>query len=148
MIALFAALGGGYALAFSGSGSLQKAAVDHSLGTDFENVRTLTGFGELQARCAKTAIEIRFNNTSGSLINFRGEQDNDDAVFQGGTNAGDESDPLVLGGSADPNTTRMHVWKTNVGNKDQLDITISHVVPQGDCLDGQVIRIMVLNTRQ
>lgn len=70
-IALFVALGGGYAAAFSGSGTLQKANVT-GLSNDeneYTTVRTLTGIGTIIARCPNTGLtEITFTNTSGKVL--------------------------------------------------------------------------------
>jgi hypothetical protein len=72
VIALFVALGGGYAMAFKGSGTLQKANIsgvpsDGSRRT----VRTMTGIGVIEAACASGVagnpdkrIVILFRNTT------------------------------------------------------------------------------------
>jgi hypothetical protein len=69
-IALFAALGGGYAAAFSGSGSLQK---ENEIGIDtanYETIRSLTGIGSLQAKCSGTQTTLRFHK-AGSVEDLR-----------------------------------------------------------------------------
>jgi hypothetical protein len=81
LIALFAALGGGYALAFSGSGTLQKGALDVDTSANFQTVRTLTGIGSIDARCQDDPddnMEIRFRNTSGEglfIATYQQEED-------------------------------------------------------------------------
>jgi hypothetical protein len=66
VIALCVAVGGGYALAFSGSGSLERAKENGIDDAAFENVATLTGIGKLQASCEGNGspILLRFKNTS------------------------------------------------------------------------------------
>lgn len=67
-IALFVALGGGYATAFSGSGTLQKGNVT-GLTNSYTTVRTLTGIGSIQARCPSDGNGIlRFHNASGKSL--------------------------------------------------------------------------------
>jgi hypothetical protein len=70
LLALFAALGGGYAVAFSGSGTLQKGAqVDIQTGS-FEPIRTLTGIGSIEATCTGADVAIRFHNASGEDVDL------------------------------------------------------------------------------
>jgi hypothetical protein len=61
-IALFAALGGGYAAAFSGGGSLAKARVT-GLGADYEKIMDLPGIGPLKAKCeGDVEVTVRIKN--------------------------------------------------------------------------------------
>jgi hypothetical protein len=73
-VALFLALGGGYALAVSGDGKLQKGKVN-GIGTAFEDVRTLTGIGSIQAQCVTGApdpsLSVRLHNTTANAIRYR-----------------------------------------------------------------------------
>jgi hypothetical protein len=85
-IALFAALGGGYASAFSGSGTLQKGALKPiPTSSSFTQVRSLTGIGSIDARCDTGSAIIRFKNTSGETINVF-EEEVDDENLSGGDN--------------------------------------------------------------
>lgn len=68
LLALFVAIGGGYAMAFAGSGTLQKGAKQgFEENGDFEQVRSLTGIGAIDASCSGpgTAITVKFRNTTG-----------------------------------------------------------------------------------
>jgi hypothetical protein len=145
LIALFAALGGGYAVAFSGSGTLQKAAVE-GLDANFEDARTLNGFGTLQARC-DSGVAYRLDNTTSKEIAIRefnevtGEEDND--FVEGGTQS-DEFESDSLNGSQ-----RFHLSKTETGNKAQVDIAVSNNGPYAivPCSETQV-RVLALNTQE
>jgi hypothetical protein len=157
-IALFAALGGGYAVAFSGTGSLQKAAVD-GLPESFVDVRSLTGFGALQARCdvAQNQTEIRFHNSSSSVVEMRGEIVPGDASSGRSYTVapGEESSALELsGGEAGVAEARFHLYRSfETTSKAQVDLTIAAQRPgvgvgdPVDC-DNSAVRILALNTQQ
>jgi hypothetical protein len=80
-MALFAALGGGYATAFSGSGTLQKANAIPTVDT-FTDLRTLNGFGTLQHECVTGdggRVDLRFVNTSShNMLVFSHSEEEDD----------------------------------------------------------------------
>jgi hypothetical protein len=69
-LALFFALGSGYAIAFSGSGTLQKGAQVGIQQGSYESIRTLTGIGSIQATCTAADVAIRFHNSSGEGLNL------------------------------------------------------------------------------
>ena len=86
-IALFAALGGGYATAFSGSGTLQKAGevgIDPSAGgTTVDEVRTLNGIGAIGASCNTNSggrLTIVMRNSSGVMLSLLGTNQNGNPV--------------------------------------------------------------------
>jgi len=151
-IALFAALGSGYATAFSGSGSLQKAALD-GVSLSFQDARSVKGFGMLQARCETTEdeIEYRFRNTTSSRgyaiyasVNYGTEN------FVDAINPGENSATFESGGSSE--TVRFYLYSTDSGDKAQADITAKNAGPTGNqCTSptvGALVRILVLNTQQ
>ena len=80
LIALFAALGGGYAIAFSGVGSLAKARVT-GLGPDYQKILDLPGIGPLKAKCegdGDAEVTVRIKN----------QTDGDDALLTNQEHAG------------------------------------------------------------
>ena len=146
-IAVFIALGGGYATAFTGSGSLQKAALD-PVSTSFEDARSIKGFGMLEARCdgAETEVEYRFDNTGSNAFIIEATQDgtyqNHDSI-----GPGEQSDPYETGGSGA--TVKFYLWRNQDGAKAQADVTAHHTGPFLACAsDGAKARILVLNTQQ
>jgi hypothetical protein len=70
-IAVFMAMGGGYAVAFSGSGSLQKGAL-LNIPNGAVTVRSLTGIGAIQASCSGGSPSVAFKNTSGEDLRAQG----------------------------------------------------------------------------
>jgi hypothetical protein len=154
-IALFAALGGGYAAAFSGSGTLQKAAVA-DVGTNFEDVRTLTGFGVLRARCDPTQneAEYQFENTrdepSQTIIVKQVRDFDGQAQFNSvpsGTMA-----TLALGSGENRGTMRMHLFRENFFNdppgKAQVDLVASNEGFADNCATETSIWVLALNTQE
>jgi hypothetical protein len=146
MIALFAALGGGYATAFSGSGTLQKAAVDN-LSTTFTDVRSLTGFGALQAQCdpGEDDFDIRLDNSSDAATVFlRGSRASGTFVAASAA-PGNPSDSFDLGDDA----VWVHISKlTRAGNKAQVNVMITAADTETDCTGNEHLRIIALNTQE
>ena len=66
-ILAFLVLGGGYASAFSGSGTVQKGAL-LNIPNGAVTVRSLTGIGAIQASCSGTSSSVAFQNTSGEQL--------------------------------------------------------------------------------
>jgi hypothetical protein len=148
MIALFAALGGGYATAFSGSGTLQKANEIGISTTGYETIRTLTEVGSIQAHCDNTTgdISVRFHLTGFSMLV---------------TGDGGASNPSYdyVDNSIDPNfdmaafpngvdVIRYHAIRTSGSKRPQVDVTVtvdSTTQGIGPCVGNQV-GVMALNT--
>jgi hypothetical protein len=113
VIALFAALSGGYALAFSGSGQLQKAKFQPPTGT-FADARSVEGFGDIRLQCDNPNNDVLFefeNPADGgpSLILRTFEQNSDDyssSVISDGDTAGDQTFP------GNENTT-FHIFRND-----------------------------------
>jgi len=151
-IALFAALGGGYAVAFSGSGTLQKAYFDDFTNptTPFTTVRTLTGIGSLQANCANPGtnpdIDLRIHNTSDRAYGFRISSDDDDSVTgPSGVEGDSDSAPFELAPSSD----YLHLYVYALRNKrPQIDIQVN--MEEGDlsCASGSSVSVLALNTEE
>jgi hypothetical protein len=139
-----------YATAFSGSGTLQKAAVD-DLSTSFKDVRTLNGFGTLQVSCDPTSetedqVVFRLNNTTSSTIVVTGF-DELDGSFEGTSEVG----PMSAGGNSATETggvVRLHLAKFADGNKAQVDITGNSRGISDDNCDDEQVRILALNTQE
>ena len=140
-IALFVALGGGYAMAFKGSGTLQKGAAD-SLPTTFTDVRSLIGFGVVQARCTGEEVAVRIRNTSSHAIAFVGQNLNGN-VFSNGAQPGDaQVFPVGEGG-----LLRLHLSRVNTpGSKAQVDLTVN--ADAVDACEFSHARVLALNTQQ
>jgi hypothetical protein len=147
LLALFAALGGGYATAFSGSGTLQKGSVG-DLNSSFVNFRTLTGIGELQAACAvgPDDTEVRVHNSSGEdlYMSFSGDVAGKTVVSDGA-----DSSEINLPGTT--NTVRIHLWPFDESKSPQADILVSTKGPMaGDCSGStnSAATALVLNTQE
>jgi len=146
-VAVFLALGGGYATAFSGSGTLQKAAED-GIAQTFEDIRSLNGFGVLQAQCdtVEDDIDYRFNNTTGKSIKIRGLA----------WDSANQADATVMSGdmsstfdSADvSNTLEFHLSKPAEGVKAQADLMVTNTGPIGDNCTTAKLRVLALNTQE
>lgn len=150
LLALFAALGGGYATAFSGSGTLQKGSLTPVTGT-FTTVRSLTGIGIVSASCVAGDITIRFSNTSGEAIDLYRERW-----------AGEGSDAPVTGKKTDvPNNSnadftvvsgteagqeRWHVVPDDGSKAPQADATVASAT--GLACTGTRVTVLALNTQQ
>jgi hypothetical protein len=150
-IALFAALGGGYAMAFSGSGSLQKAGevgiAGSSGGATVDEVRTLTGIGAIGAGCDTTSsgdILIYMRNSSGVPLYVFGTDpaapglpafvpaDNDYRAIDAVTTGTDSID--------------LHVVQNDGTKRPQAHIQIA-TVKTGLCSESSV-QVLALNTQQ
>jgi hypothetical protein len=151
VIALFVALGGGYAMAFSGSGTLQKGGMNLPDANSYSVVRTMTGIGEVQGKCFSgsggTAL-IRFKNTSGKNLTFSGggleggDPTSPNSVGNGQTS----SDLLVTAGSA-VKTGMYHVSPTDGSKSPQANVQVS-VEANNGCTDSPSVHALVLNTQQ
>lgn len=151
-IALFAALGGGYAMAFSGSGSLQKAGLSGvpypGPPGGFTTVRSLTGIGSIQAICSGgTAPGVYFRNTSGEELAIRGvsgdHSTGDTARFFGVT-VGSGSNPLAIpihGGEFIG-----HIAPTDGSKAPQVNLQVSAIGVES-CANAR-INVLALNTQE
>jgi hypothetical protein len=152
-IALFVALGGGYAMAFSGSGSLQKAAKGGGISTtQFETIRTITGIGSLQAKCNEFtgSLLVRVRNTSGEPL-----RSYMDVIGSDGPNGTGHFPSAMANNSFDlegghqmgsVDTFRYHIWPDDGSKSPQADMTVSSV-RHGLCpISG--LAVLVLNTQQ
>jgi hypothetical protein len=121
-IALFAALGGGYATAFSGSGTVQKGA-DLNLPSSPTVVRSLTGIGSIKAQCVTGDVTIFFENTSGKTLNVFGTGlDENTELADVASGSGNQFvDASVLG----TNSINLHISPVNGTKTPQADVQIS-----------------------
>jgi hypothetical protein len=153
-IALFAALGGGYATAFSGSGTLQKGG-KFNLTTSYQSIRTLTGIGDLQARCqlGPERTELRIVNPSGKLLEVRSFRESDGVDAFNELLAGPTTDSTWQATSPGGTTIRFHIYSVGSSAKrPQADIVVSAFKPNdGDCTAPQTDAgavALVLNTEE
>jgi hypothetical protein len=145
VIALFAALGGGYATAFSGSGTLQKAK-DVNISSSFTDLRTLNGFGTLQVRCDTTddEIEYRLDDVVSDGTELRAFQlTNSPASSREVADAGGTTNPHPTGSQS--SSTGLHLYKQG-SSKAGVDIVASHRGPIGDVCTTAEVHVMALNT--
>lgn len=125
VIALCAAVGGGYALAFSGSGSVERAkevGIDNS---GFEAVATLTGVGKLQASCSGSGspVSLRFKNTSGKTLVSRSFQENDGNYESAEPQDGELSDTVSVGIGAE--TIHWTLSRAGAAAEPQADMSVT-----------------------
>lgn len=119
-IALFVALGGGYAAAFSGSGSLQKGALK-DIPSGAVPVLKLTEIGAIKAACSGGSPSVAFKNTSGETlrVGLIGQDGNLQFDFTNGNT--DNLDPDV----ADLNTMYAHISPVDGTKRPQADVQIT-----------------------
>ncbi|MGI9019867.1 MAG: hypothetical protein ACR2G3_04075 [Solirubrobacterales bacterium] len=99
VIALCVAVGGGYALAVTGSGSLERAKEVGVTETGSETIVALTGIGRLKAACEGTGspVSLSFKNTSGGTVVSRSFEENADDFASGELADGETSVPAAVG---------------------------------------------------
>jgi hypothetical protein len=135
-VALFVALGGGYALAFSGSGSLQKGAL-FGIPGDGTPVRSLTGVGEVQALCESGGdIKVWFNNHRTEQLRY-----GPNVVIPAQFFTPDLYDDT--GGSDD---LEFHISPADADKAPQLDVLV-RVDDTNNCATSAVY-VLALNTQQ
>lgn len=148
LLALFAALGGGYATAFSGSGTLQKGALD-GVSTTYEDLRTLNGFGTLQVLCNTSSdlMGYRIDNTTNNDIHFRFFREANTPLADDGIVP---SDAQSSGYESADNSgaVRFHLFKVIDGTKAQVDLVASNYGPFADSCGTADVRVMALNTQE
>jgi hypothetical protein len=137
------ALGGGYSLAFSGSGKLQKGnKVGFTANVD-EPIRTIGGIGPLLGNCAPAGnMSIRLGNSIAGkhLVTFTDRFDETDSTFVAPSTTGI---PISTVGELEeigPGTAgvlRVHVLPTLGSKRPQAKLTVG-VVNTGNCSTSQV----------
>jgi len=143
VIALFVALGGGYAVAFKGSGTLQKAsAVPTSSDT---NLRSLNNFGTLQHRCDGSGTIISLNNTTNNSVLLSRFDENNGSYNTATVSAGNKTQLYELVDGIPIKNVRFHLWKATPTNKAQVDVVISGGSINPVCLQTKVL---ALNTQE
>ena len=137
-IALFAALGGGYAIAFKGSGTLQKGAL-RGIPASFTTVRSLTDVGAVQVLCEANEVTLLLVNGAGEELLLTGGGTDGPFVSSiespGGVNFGVESGQEYL---------NIHVTPADGTKRPQADLDIT-TVETGSCETSQVT-VLALNT--
>jgi hypothetical protein len=140
-LALFLAAGGAWALAFSGSGKLQKAAAT-GFGDPFENIRTITGVGELQVYCDGSGyanVVVRLKNESGETLRVFTKEWNGTVGHFDESELADGEEGAGIGGFGQKGLVRYYVFPADGSKRPQADVTVS--VPgqtPGDCDTAQV----------
>jgi len=152
MVALFAALGGGYAVAFSGSGTVQKAG-KFGLTSGLQNVRTLKGIGGIRASCDEPSnnITLRFDNNSGKNLRV------DQVDYGSGDGTPGFSFTTPGGGFGDNDVTfndvlRWYVHPQDGSKRPQAEIMIgtqeNNSGDAGSNCTRSSVHVLVLNTEE
>jgi hypothetical protein len=149
-------LGGGYAVALRGSGTLQKENERSFVAGTEETIRVIKGIGPLRVTCATDAgaLDLSIDNNSGEGL--RVHVDRVDSAT--GARADPHVDSAVNGGSLDlaeanPNgnqrgVLRAHVFPTDGSKRPQVDATIGYRVGGGDCANAAQVSILDLTTEE
>jgi hypothetical protein len=135
MIALFVALGGGYALAFSGSGSLQKGALFGIPGPT-TSVRSLTGVGAVTADCTVGDIVVQLRNHRTEQLRY-----GPNVVIPAHSSTGDLYNDT--GGSED---LEFHISPADADKAPQLNVLVR--VDDTDNCSTSAVYVLALNTQQ
>ena len=144
-IALFVALGGGYAVAFKGSGTVQKGAL-LNIPAEFTTVRSLTGIGSIQAACLDSNPDvpsIYFRNTSGETLNAFGTGLDGDVEL---VNVDSGQTVTIRFGVVDRDSINLHISPVDGGKRPQADVQIS-AHDTNDCTTSYVT-VLVTNTQE
>lgn len=137
VIALFAALSGGYALAFSGSGQLQKAKFTPT--ATMADARSLDGFGVIRLQCdgPNNEVEFEFENTQASSVIIRtySQNENDFSSSSLGTLA-------TGGGQTFPGveTTTFHIYRNDT-SKAAVTGTITSAAAGNLCSSSSILAL-------
>jgi len=146
LIALFAALGGGYATAFSGSGTLQKGS-ELGISSPPETIRTLTGIGSIRADCqSNEAVRIFFANNSGETLTAMGVQVNGGVVAQRGDNVGPNNVLTLFNAGDSANEMDLHISPQDGTKRPQADVHVT--VNETSMCSTSTVRVLALNTEQ
>ena len=154
-IALFVALGGGYATAFSGSGSLKKSG-EIGINNSFpgETVRTLPGIGAIRAFCddgggeSFRSTEISLLNNSGETLTAVGELTVGEEEFA--VNVPSNNFPGEFLASNHPNdpldTATFHVSPANGSKRPQADVQVT--LDEGNSCANARVSVLALITEE
>jgi hypothetical protein len=155
IIALFAALGGGYATAFSGSGTLQKENEIGlpSDGTTYETIRSLTGIGSIQATCSGSnppSVKVRLRNTSGEALRAFVDEGDGGQNPETLSDAGVANNTNEAGHPANQSNglgrLSYHIWPDDGSKRPQANVAVSVYAPS-TCSAAQVA-VLALNTEE
>lgn len=156
VIAIVAVLGGSGAIAFSGSGTLQKA---NKLGilnstTNFEMIRTLNGIGSVEAQCrvdgANDSVTVRLNNNTDNILSIPQFSYAAGLGFTSGIISPGDQQVFQFNTSLGAQTFRIHIGRT--GGLDakvpQADLILNATPPAGDSCTTAQVAVFVLNTEE
>jgi hypothetical protein len=152
MIALFVALGGGYALAFVGSGQLQKGG-KFGLTSSLQTIRSLDGIGSISASCSEASndILIRFDNDASKDLRVdQVDYGSDDGTpgFSNTTPGGGFNDITVTFNDV----LRWYVHPQDGSKRPQAEIMIgtqeSNTGDAGSNCTRSSVHVLVLNTEE
>jgi hypothetical protein len=143
-MALFAALGGGYAVAFSGSGSLQKGS-DLGISSNRETIRSLTGIGSIQAQCQSDQVQVYFENKSGELLTAMGAGVTGGTVEQYGDNVGPGNLLLLFDAGESITTMDLHISPQDGTSRPQASVDIT--VNETPSCSTSTVRVLAVNTQ-
>jgi hypothetical protein len=148
LLALFVALGGGYTVAFSGSGTVQKAKVVGFATPGFKTVRTLTGIGSVKASCDESTDTVSIQITDDAtnppdnmVAHVFRESDKEDFHFQ--------LDSTLTAELKD--THRYHLFRADgsTAKRPQADVVVSVTTEDGEPVCPLVeVAVLVLNTEE
>jgi len=140
---LLIALGGGYSLAFSGSGTLQKGnKVGFTANVD-EPIRTIGGIGALLGNCSPGGnMGIRLENSLASkdMVAFTDRFDENDSLFpvaRVGIADGNTEELQLVNPAGTAGVLRVHVFSADGSKRPQAKLTVG-VVDAGNCSTSQV----------
>lgn len=139
-LAVFLALGAGYASAFSGSGTLQKGSL-RNIPAQNKVVRELTGIGSIMARCQPNDLRVVFRNQSGETLQMG---------LVTGSQFLPEPIPHGMDGTVSPAADshfRYHIYPVDGDKRPQADISVTIFDDAEDCATSQV-SVLALNTEE
>ena len=150
VIALCIAMAGGYAAAFTGSGSVERAKEVGIRLSGFETVVTLTDIGKLQASCAGTGspISLRFKNTSPKRLVSRSFEENSGDYQSAEPDPGEFSSTVSVAVGAE--TVHWHLSPAGGAGRPQADISVTvtpSIAGEASCSRAEVA-IIATTTEQ
>ena len=140
VIALCAAIGGGYALAVSGGGSVERGKEVGITGA-YETVAVLTDIGRLRAACDGTGspVSVAFKNTSGRKLVSRTFEENAGDYSSRELADGETSIALAIGLGAE--TIHWHISPAGASATPQADMSVTvtpSIVGSPSCTKSEV----------
>jgi hypothetical protein len=141
-IAVFLALGGGYATAFSGSGTVQKGAL-LNIPNGAVTVRSLTGIGAIKASCSGGSPSVALENTSGEQLAVGGVGIDDYIGFGIEDGESENLDPEVDGF----NEMNVHISPGDGSKRPQADVQITADDGADTCATSSVA-VLATNTEE